>query len=323
MNGIAALSPAPAVDIDPSAARAALGTRRIGPHVPIRAGLAHAAERARVVGASAIQVFTDDPRAWTPRAEPHPDLAPFRELLAEWDVPLLVHASYLVNLATPDARVFERSVDRVRQELRAAATMGAVAVNVHVGSHRGAGVREGVERTAEAVDRVLRDLELDGEVPRLVLEDSAGQGDSLGVTVDELGRILDAAERRGIDRGRLGVCLDTAHLWGAGHDIDDPRSVDELFATADRILGSGSLAMVHLNDSQAAKGSRSDRHQHIGEGRIGTSGLAHLVRHPRLATVPMILETPGMDQGWDAVNMARVRTLLAGESLGVAPPIVA
>jgi deoxyribonuclease-4 len=320
--------PAPVVDVDPSAARAALGTRRVGPHLPIRAGLSHAAERARLVGASVIQVFTDDPKAWVPRTEPHPELDSFRALLAEQDVPVLVHASYLVNLATPDDRVFERSVERMRRELLAGAAMGAVAVNVHVGSHRGAGVSEGVERAGEAIARVFAGL--DGApasgpdaapMPRLVLEDSAGQGDSLGVTIEELGRILDAAERRQVDRERLGVCLDTAHLWGAGFALDDPGALDDLLASVDRTLGPDGLAMVHLNDSLAPRGSRADRHQHIGEGRIGVVGLGHLVRHPRLAGIPLILETPDMDQGWDAVNMARVRSLLAGTSLEAARPV--
>jgi deoxyribonuclease-4 len=319
VSGLVEVAAAPLVEVDPVDARAALGTRRIGPHVPIGAGLARAAERAHAVGASVIQVFTDDPRAWTPRAEPRPDLATFRELLAERDVPLLVHASYLVNLATPDELVFERSVERVRQELGAAAAMGGRAVNVHVGSHRGAGVRAGVERTAQAIERIVRDLGPEGAVPRLVLEDSAGQGDSLGVTIEELGRILDAAERRGVPRQRLGVCLDTAHLWGAGYDLDDPASVDAMLASLDQVVGVDGLAMIHLNDSLAPKGSRADRHQHIGEGRIGERGLGHLVRHPRLSTVPMILETPGMEHGWDAVNMARVRALLAEEGRETPP----
>jgi deoxyribonuclease-4 len=173
-------------------------------------------------------------------------------------------------------------------------------------------MRAGVERTAQAIERIVRDLGPEGAVPRLVLEDSAGQGDSLGVTIEELGCILDAAERRGVPRQRLGVCLDTAHLWGAGYDLDDPGSVDAMLAGLDQVVGGDGLAMIHLNDSLAPKGSRADRHQHIGQGRIGERGLGHLVRHPRLSTVPMILETPGMEHGWDAVNMARVRALLAG-----------
>jgi deoxyribonuclease-4 len=301
------------VVIEPEVARAELLGRRIGPHTPIREGLLRAAERARVVGAGVIQVFTDDPKAWAPRATPHPELERFRALLEAQDVALMVHASYLVNLATPDEAVHLRSVERMRHELRVAAAMGARAVTVHVGSHRGAGIGTGVEQTAEALARVLDDPEPSDAGPRLVLEDSAGQGDSLGVTVAELGAILDAAERIGADRRRLGVCLDTAHLWGAGVTLDDPDAVDGLLTAADDVLGADALALVHLNDSRSTCGSRMDRHEHIGEGRIGVAGLGHLVRHPRLAAVPMVLETPGMDEGWDAVNMARVRSLLRGE----------
>jgi deoxyribonuclease-4 len=273
-----------------------------------------AAERARALGVSAIQVFIDDPRAWTPRAEPHVDGASFRALLEASDIELLVHGSYLVNLASPDPGVHARGIERMRRELVAAAALGARAVNVHVGSHRGAGVTRGVELVAEAVARIL-DVPAPESVPRLVLEVSAGQGDSLGVTIEEMAAIIDAAERHGVDRARLGICLDTAHLWGAGYAVNDPDAIDALLTTVDATMGPDALAMVHLNDSRAGRGSRHDRHEHLGDGRIDVAGLGHLVRHPRLSSVPLILETPDLDAGWDALDMARVRSLLAGEPL--------
>jgi deoxyribonuclease-4 len=309
---------APRLDIDPALARIGLQGRRIGPHVPIREGLLWAAEHARSLGASAIQIFTDDPRAWTPREGPHPDSARFRALLDADDIRLLVHASYLVNLASPDAEVHARSVARMRHELAVAADLGAHAVNVHVGSHRGAGVAAGVALVATAIAHIIEahdEQHPDVMGPRLVLEVSAGQGDSLGVSIEELAAITEAATRQGVARDRLGICLDTAHLWAAGYMLDDPVAIDELLASVDASLGSDALVMVHLNDNRAARGSRQDRHEHLGDGRIGETGLGHLVRHPRLANVPMLLETPGMETGWDAVNLARVRALLAGRPL--------
>lgn len=289
--------------------------RLLGPHAAVRGGLLPAVERAEALGASAIQVFTDDPRAWAPRADPHPDAERFREALAERGIVLLVHASYLVNLASPDLALRERGVERMAHELVAAARLGARAVTVHVGSHRGAGVAAGVERVAESVAGILALADalipVVAEAPRLVLEVSAGQGDALGVTIEEMGWIVEAAARRGVDRGRLGVCLDTAHLWGAGYALDEPAAIDDLLASLDAI-GPDAFALVHLNDSRVGRGSRQDRHEHIGMGRIGEAGLGHLVRHPRLVDVPLILETPDLDAGWDALDMARVRSLGAG-----------
>jgi deoxyribonuclease IV len=307
--------PPPVVEMDPLEARSGLHGRRIGPHVAVGDGWLRAAERARTLGASAIQVFTDDPKAWAPRSGDIPGLERFRVILDAADIELVVHGSYLVNLASPDPLVHARSVARVRQELAAAAVVGARAVTVHVGSHRGAGVGRGTELAAEAIARILDDTPAvsgrSDPAARLVLETSAGQGDSLGVTIEELGAIEVAAERHGVDPRRLGVCLDTAHLWAAGYGLDDPDAIDELLHVVDATLGSDALAMVHLNDSRASRGSRQDRHENLEAGRIGVSGLSHLVRHPRLAEVPVILETPGLDAGWDAVDMARVRAYLS------------
>jgi deoxyribonuclease-4 len=311
---------APVIDRDPDEARAGLKGRPVGPHVPIARCLRHAAERARLVGAGAIQVFTDNPTAWSSRSEPPDGLDEFRAQLEAGRVELLVHASYLVNLATPDPVVLERSIARMHHELDAARGFGASALNVHIGSHKGSGPKAGIEQVGVTLARILDQRPADDADPRLVLEDSAGQGGGVGVTIEELGAILDAAERHGADRSRLGICLDTAHLWGAGYALDDPMATDGLIDSTETLLGPGGLAMIHLNDSRARRGSRADRHEQIGAGAIGGDGLGHLLRHPRLATLPMILETPGMDTGWDAVNMARVRQLLAHSPLDGLPP---
>ena len=273
---------APVIDDDPDEARSALADRRIGPHVPIAAGLAHASDRARLVGAGVTAVFTDNPTAWVARAEPHEGLAEFRRLLRSWHVDLVVHASYLVNLATPDPVTFERSILRMGQELDAARGFGARMVNVHIGSHKGSGADAGIERAGEALAMILDGRPGDAEEPLLVLEDSAGQGGGVGVTIEELGAILDAAAHHGADRSRLGICLDTAHLWGAGYALDSPDAIDTLLVRADEVLGPDGLALIHLNDSRVRRGSRFDRHEHIGGGTIGALGLGHLLGHPRL-----------------------------------------
>ena len=275
-----------------------------------------AAERGAAIGATAAQIFSDNPTAWRRRAEPPAELAAFRERLAELDIgPLAIHAPYLVNLAGHDAILWERSVAALANELRVGAEYGARFVAVHVGSHRGHGREQGIRRLGEGIRRVLDEAPADGEGPLLVLENSAGTGDGIGSSVEDLVDILEAAARAGADGDRLGLCLDTAHLWGAGIDVADPAALDAVLRRVDAEAGPQRLAMVHLNDTRTLRGSRLDRHEHIGAGAIGASGLRHVLTHPRLAGVPTYLETPGMDVGYDAVNMDRVRLLLAGEAL--------
>ncbi|MFN8622020.1 MAG: deoxyribonuclease IV [Chloroflexota bacterium] len=319
---MSSLSPAaPPVDIDPEEARAGLGGRPIGPHVALGAGLPRAMERIRLVGASAVQVFADNPTAWRRKPEPPPDIDAFRRGLDDAGVgPLAIHAPYLVNLASPDPVVLERSMEVMHAELTMGARYGARFVNVHIGSHKGEGLARGLDRAGETVARILDAVPPGPDVPLLVLEDSAGQGDSVGVTMAELGTILRAAAAHGADPSRVGVCLDTAHLWGAGYAIDSAAGVDALVAELAAEVGLERLAMVHLNDSRAGRGSRADRHEHVGGGSIGAAGMAALLSHPALARVPAYLETPGMDTGWDAVNMDRVRRLLAGGTLPALPP---
>jgi deoxyribonuclease-4 len=295
---------------------AALGGRRIGAHLPLGAGMLRAADRAREIGATALQVFADNPTAWKRRADAPADLGPFRARLAEHGVaPLTIHAAYLINLAGPEDDFWERSIGVLAAELRMGARYGAAYVNVHIGSHRGSGQEAGRLRLGEGLRRVLGEVPAQPGGPVVVLENSAGGGDGMGATMTELEAILDAVARGGADAERVAFCLDTAHLWAAGHEISRPDVVDAMLDDFDRRLGPKRLAMIHLNDSKAALGSHLDRHQHIGAGAIGAAGLGHLLRHPRLTAVPLLLETPGMDEGYDALNMDRVRLLVAGEPL--------
>jgi deoxyribonuclease-4 len=313
---LAATSPAPA-----PADQAALLGRPLGPHLTLGGGLLKAAERARFIGATAVQIFADNPIAWRRRAEPPRELPAFRERLAMHNIGFVaVHAPYLINLAASDPGMWARSVKVLESELRMAQAYGAHAVNVHVGSHVGQGVERGIAQIAEGLSAVLAEVGPGPDSPLIVLENSAGQGDGLGSSIEELAAILEAAARAGADLQRIGICLDTAHLWGSGYDLDDPDAFDALLVRVDAELGPERLRMIHLNDSRAAKGSRQDRHEHIGAGRIGRSGLRNLLTHPRLARVPTYLETPGMDSGYDAVNMERVRRLIADEPLAELPP---
>jgi deoxyribonuclease-4 len=295
-------------------------SRRIGAHLPLGGGMVKAADRAAEIGADVIQVFSDNPTAWRQRSAPPKELDAFRRRLEIHGIgPLAIHASYLINLAGPDDDFHEKSVTVLARELLTAEMYGAAFVNVHIGSHRGTGALAGADRVAATVARAF-DLAGDGAPgPILALENSAGGGFGLGATVEELVLVLDAIEARGLPRERIGLCLDTAHLWGAGHEISNPVALDALLDDLDARIGLDRVAMIHLNDSRSDLGSHTDRHQHIGAGQIGEAGMAGILCHPRLLHVPCYLETPGMDDGYDAINMARCRDLMAGRPLPTLP----
>jgi len=295
--------------------------RRLGLHLPLGGGMVRAVERAHEIGATTLQVFADNPTAWRRRSQPPKELPAFRQRLVELDIrPVAIHASYLVNLAGPDEDFFSRSVGVLASELRVGPGFAARFVNVHVGSHRGSGTAAGIRRVAEGIERVLAEVEPGPDTPRLVLENSAGGGDGLGTTVEELAAILEAAAARGVDSARLGFCLDTAHAWGAGYRISEPAEIDALLELFERLIGLERLVMIHLNDSKAKLGSKVDRHEHIAAGEIGARGLAHILTHPRLSHAAYYLETPGMEDGFDAVNIARCYALAAGKPLPDLPP---
>ena len=304
----------------PDVSDSALAGRRIGPHFPVGRAITRAPDRLAEIGATAVQFFSDNPTAWRRRAKPPAGLPAFRRRVADLDIgPLSVHGPYLVNLAGADEDFWNRSVAAVVADLRMAANYGASFVNIHIGSHRGAGRDEGIRRLVAGLVAVFREVSTEAALPLLVLENSAGGGDGVGGTVEELEAIADAAAAARIDTARLGFCLDTAHLWGAGYDVRRAEVADRIVIEFDRRLGPGLLSMIHLNDSRAELGSHTDRHEHLGAGRIGPEGLRAFLLHPRLAAVPTYFETPGMDEGYDAVNMERVRLLIAGHELPELP----
>ena len=208
--------------------------RRLGAHLPLGAGMVAAADRAHAIGARAIQVFADNPTAWHRRVEPPRELAAFRARLAELDIgPLAIHAAYLINLAGPEDDFWDRSLDVLISELRVAPTFGARFVNVHIGSHKLTGFDAGIERLGTGIARALAEVEV-GDGPLLVLENSAGGGGGIGATVSELAAVFDSVDRHGADMARVALCLDTAHLWGAGYELDKPEAIDSLLDELDR-----------------------------------------------------------------------------------------
>jgi deoxyribonuclease IV len=295
--------------------------RRLGAHLPLAGGMVKAVERAHEIGASALQVFVDNPTAWRRRAAPPTELPAFRQRLVELDIgPVAVHASYLVNLGGVDDGLFARSVSLLASDLRAAPGFAGRFVNVHSGSHRGAGVKAGTARLADGLALVLAEVDDAPDAAMVVVENSPGSGFGLGANVAELAEVVETAATRGVPDHRLGLCLDTAHAWAAGVDLADPDATDAFLADFDARIGLDRLVMIHLNDSKTELGSRLDRHEHLGAGMIGARGIGHLLRHPLLAHVTYYLETPGMDVGYDAINVARAYDIADCRPLAPLPP---
>jgi deoxyribonuclease-4 len=294
--------------------------RRLGAHLPLGGGMVRAVDRAHEIGAGTLQIFADNPTTWRRRVEPPAEQPAFRARLAALDIrPVAIHASYLVNLAGPDEDFFGRSVGVLATDLRAAPGFMGRFVNVHVGSHRDSGVAAGTRRLADGLALALAEVDDGPAAAMVVLENSPGSGFGLGVDVDELAGIADAASARGVTAERLGFCIDTAHAWAAGIDVSKPAAIDAFLSEFDESIGLERLVMLHLNDSKSERGSRLDRHEHVGAGRIGPAGLGHLLRHPALAHATYYLETPGMDEGYDAINIARAYDIAANRPLADLP----
>jgi deoxyribonuclease-4 len=270
-------------------------------------GVKKALDRAAEIGADAVQLFVQSPRAWRfPQHDPA-DLERFRKRRAELRIGpggVVVHALYLVNLASPDDALYEKSAATMRDTVGAACAIGADAVVFHVGSHVGSGFEAGVERVVPALSSVL---ERCSDETWLCLENSAGAGGTIGRSLEELAVLVERLDRH----PRLGVCLDSCHLWVSGYDVTDPAALDAVVAEVDDRIGLDRLRVLHVNDAAAPLGSNRDRHANLGAGLIG-DGHAVFLAHPAFQGLPAILEVPGPDNhGADAAEVQKLRDLHA------------
>lgn len=261
----------------------------VGVHVPVAGGLSSGGlAYARDVGAEAIQVFLSNPRGWArSTGDPRQD-DEFRATCAASKMPTFVHAAYLVNLGSPTPATLENSVLSLRHALLRARAIGARGVVVHAGSAVSPSSKP--EAMAQLRENVLPLLdEIPDGGPDLLIEATAGAGQSLAASVDELGLYLHALD----DHPKVGICLDTCHAFAAGHDIAAPGGVRSTLNTLVRAVGRGRLKLIHANDSKDSCGSNRDNHERIGKGKIGVEPFAELFRHPATRGVPLVLETPG------------------------------
>ncbi len=278
----------------------------VGVHVPIAGGLLEAVTRAKRLSCTTMQIFSRSPRGGAA-----PAISP--ELAGRFDAqrrasgiePLAVHGPYIINLASPESAMWKRSVALYREEYARAAVLGAQYLVTHVGSHRGQGEARGLSRVAEAVSRTL-----EGTAPTtmILLENTAGSGQGLGYTFEQLAAIREAVPAK----AHVGICLDTAHLFAAGYPIHTEEGLEQTLTAFDRAVGLAHLRLIHLNDSKVPFNSRVDRHWHIGEGHIGREPFRRIVTHPRLRAIPFILETPKTTEREDRRNLATVRRLARG-----------
>ncbi len=260
----------------------------VGAHVPVSGGLTKGLAYAHEIGAGAVQVFVSNPRGWAPSpGDPVQDEA-FRRECRAGSVPVFVHAPYLVNFGSPTEATRRRSVDAVRHALARGHAIGAAGVVVHAGSAVAGAHRDDALRQLH--DLLLPVLAEQPEgAPRLLVEPTAGGGQALAATVQDLGPWFAAVE----DHPLLGVCLDTCHAFAAGHDLAAPGGMKKTLDALVKTVGRGRLGLVHANDSKDPLGSTRDRHEAIGAGQIGKDPFAELFRHPATRGVPVVVETPG------------------------------
>ncbi len=268
---------------------------QIGAHVRAGKGLVPALEHGAEIGADVVQIFTQSPRMWK-ASQYGPDiLEGYRR--AQADHPTVsatfCHATYLINLASPDPELAEKSRVCLLANLRTADGMGAQGLVLHIGSHRGSGFETALPAIAGSLLEALDAVEPSGVPCPILLENAAGAGDTVGRSFEEIQLVIEAAE----EDPRLGMCLDTQHLWASGIGFASLEEADELVEHIDGTVGLERLRCLHLNDSKVAFGANRDRHENLGDGTIGEEGLSALLGHPALQDLPAILEVPGEGDG--------------------------
>lgn len=277
---------------------------RIGIHMHLQKGFAFNLEKAKSAGAETIQIFPGNPRSWSPPSTSRDEVRERSFLLEREGIfPLVIHTTYLINPASAHPEFYQKSAGLLHDTLHHAALYREPYVVLHTGSHGGDGAGEGIRK----VVRVLEEEISKGWAPGviLLLENTAGGGHYLGGDIKELGVIL-----RYFQDAPIGFCLDTAHAWAAGYDLSGEKGVEELLTEIDREIGLKRLHLIHANDTEVARGSRRDRHAHIGEGRIGLNGFRSLLKHDWPADFPVILETPETGTEKDKQNIAVLKSCM-------------
>jgi len=273
----------------------------------ISGGVDTAFDRGAQIGCDAMQIFTKNNNQWRAAPLKEDAVERYHRRQAETGItPVVAHASYLLNLATPDDALWRKSIEALLIELERCEVLYIPYLIIHPGSHMESGEDAGIARIAEALN-VAHERLPDVQV-KIALETTAGQGTNLGYRFEQLAAMIEGTEAR----DRLTVCYDTCHTLAAGYDFRTPEGYAEVFKQFDEVIGLDRLTVFHFNDSKKDMGSRIDRHAHIGEGEVGLDGFRHILNDPRFQETPMLLETPkSKDMHEDVENLARLRALIA------------
>ena len=277
---------------------------KLGVHTSITGGVEKAAVRAKKIGCDTFQMFSANPRGWKTLSPTLDDFERFREARARWGLaPVAVHDNYLINLATADRAIRERSIKAFREEIDRALGLGADYLIAHPGSAKGATTSQAVRTFVEAMLRATKGMQLNGLM--ILIENTAGQGSALGRSFEEVAEIIAGASKE----LPVGACIDTAHCFQAGYPIHTEAGLLGTVRTLDSTVGISKVRIIHANDSKTAYASHADRHQHVGKGAIGLEAFRRIVRHPKLRAIPFICETPVDRPGDDKRNLRLLRSL--------------
>ena len=284
---------------------------RIGFHVSIAGAVSKSVDNALKIGCSAFQIFTRNPRGWATKPMDREDVELFKSKLSNSKIQqnsVAVHMPYLPNLSAPDGEIYKKSVNILTEEVYRCSMLDIPYLVIHFGSHLGKGAESGINQVVKACNYVFDNYRSSyGRITpvMILLENSAGQKNSIGSKFEEIRLILDR-----LDHKQIGVCFDTCHAFSCGYDLRTEIQVDKIVDHFNNTIGLKELKLVHLNDSKGDINSRLDRHEHIGLGKIGEAGVAALLRHSKIKNLPIIMETPINDVRGDPENLKVVIDLL-------------
>lgn len=276
----------------------------LGVQVSTEGKIYEALERAYKLGCNTMQIFSRNPQRWRDNFLVPEDIAEFNRRQERLKIrPVFIHIPYLINLASPNPRLYNASIDAYIEDILEAHTLHADYIVTHMGSHKDTSERAGLKRLIKALNAILDNTKV--AKVGILLENTAGSGSWLGYKFSHQKEIIQGLN----NRGRVGLCLDTAHAYLAGYDIATKEGLDKMLDEVDKLLGLSLVKLIHLNDAKDKLNTRRDRHEHIGKGFIGMEGMKRIINHPRLRNVPFILETPKKGEGDDRINLQTVRNL--------------
>ena len=280
----------------------------LGVHISGVSSLSEAPAKAAALGCNTMQIFSRSPQRWRSKFLDSAEADRFNQEEKRLKIsPLIIHVSYLINLASPDLELYESSIKAYIEDVKEAQSFKADYIVTHMGSHKQTGEEAGIERFTAALNKIIKKT-ADSPVV-ILLENTAGSGSWLGYRFIHHQRIISGLE----DKRRVGICLDTAHAYVAGYDIASKDGLEAMLDEMESTVGLSRLKLIHLNDALDTLGSHRDRHEHIGKGYIGRAGMKRIINHPKLRDLPFILETPKTTERSDKINLKTVRSLRSKE----------